>query len=93
MRIGDESVDILGRHELRITYLVKNGLDVLQKGDLVAGAPPEVSAGDVELYWDFAGDTWAFPVYEADVTVIRPAPHSPHGVTRTRATRKAARLI
>lgn len=74
LRIGDESVDILGRHEFRITYLVKNGLDVLQEGDLDAGAPPEVSAGDVELYWDFIGDTWAFPVYEADVTVIGPAP-------------------
>jgi hypothetical protein len=74
LRIGDERVAILGRHEFRITYLVKNGLDVLQESDLIDGAPPEVSAGDVELYWDFVGDEWAFPVYEADVSIIGPAP-------------------
>lgn len=74
LRIGDERVAILGRHEFRITYLVKYGLDVLQESDLIDGAPPEVSAGDVELYWDFVGDEWAFPVYEADVSIIGPAP-------------------
>ncbi|MFM8894957.1 MAG: DUF2207 domain-containing protein, partial [Actinomycetales bacterium] len=74
LRIGDENVEITGLHEFDITYRVRNGLDVLTAEDLDANAPPEVSPGDVELYWDFIGDQWAFPIYQGQVSIVGPAP-------------------
>jgi uncharacterized membrane protein YgcG len=74
LRIGDEQRTIQGVHEFEITYSVANGLDLLQPSDLDSDVPPQVSAGDIELYWDFVGDEWTFPVYESRVSIRGPAP-------------------
>jgi len=74
VRIGDEDVEISGLHEFAITYVVRNGLDVIRAEDLDSNAPPEVAPGDVELYWDFIGEQWGFPIYEGRVSIIGPGP-------------------
>lgn len=73
LRIGDENTPITGLHEFQIAYRVRDGLDVLQAGDLDANAPAQVQPGDIELYWDFVGDQWDFPVYRAEVAIKGPA--------------------
>lgn len=74
LRIGDEDIIITGPHTFRIQYRVTDALDVLTAQDLAAGAPPEVQPGDVELYWDFIGKDWTFPVLKGSVTILGPAP-------------------
>jgi uncharacterized membrane protein YgcG len=74
LRIGDEDIPILGLYEFEITYRVSNGLDVIDEGDITSETPAEVQPGDIELYWDFVGDQWDFPIYSADVSVRGPSP-------------------
>ena len=74
LRIGDEDIVITGPHTFRIQYRVTNALDVLTAEDLASGAPPEVQPGDVELYWDFIGKDWTFPIVQGEVTITGPAP-------------------
>lgn len=74
LRIGDEDVPILGLYEFEITYRVANALDVIDASDITDQTPPEVAPGDIELYWDFVGDQWTFPVYSANVSIRGPSP-------------------
>ena len=74
LQIGDPDIPIEGLHTFVISYRVTDALDVIKDGDLSADSPSGISAGDIELYWDFIGTQWPFPIYQGSATVTGPSP-------------------
>lgn len=74
LQIGDPDIPIEGLHTFVISYSVTDALDVIQASDLSADSPPGISAGDIELYWDFIGTQWPFPIYQGRAIVTGPSP-------------------
>lgn len=73
VKIGDPNVTISGPHVYRIDYTVSNGLRVITTDDLEDPAMPDnLSAGDVELYWDWVGNGWEVPIANAQARVLGP---------------------
>jgi hypothetical protein len=73
VKIGDPNVTITGPHTYVITYTVRNGLRSITPDDAAdPQMPASVSAGDVELYWDFVGTGWEVPIASARATVSGP---------------------
>jgi uncharacterized membrane protein YgcG len=74
VKIGDPNRTITGPHEYQITYTVQDGLRVITQEDVDDPlAPPGLSVGDVELYWDFVGTGWGYPIRQARAAVTGPA--------------------
>ena len=73
VRIGDPNQTITGVHTYVIDYTVVDGLRVITDADK---ADPQmaaaVSAGDVELYWDFIGTGWDVRIQAAKASVTGP---------------------
>ncbi len=74
LQIGDPDIPIEGLHTFVISYSVTDALDVIQASDLTADSPPGISAGDIELYWDFIGSQWPFPIYRGSAAITGPTP-------------------
>lgn len=74
LKIGDPDVAIQGLHTFVISYRVGDALDVISADSITDTTPAGVKAGDIELYWDFIGDEWRFPIYEGKATVTGPTP-------------------
>ena len=73
VKIGDPNVTITGPHQYVITYTVRDGLRVVTADDAAdPQAPSGISAGDVELYWDFVGTGWDVPITSARAAVVGP---------------------
>lgn len=73
VRIGDPATTVNGEHTYVIRYTVANGLRVLTQDDVAdPEVPDELSAGDVELYWDLVENTFGVPIVEASATVTGP---------------------
>ena len=74
-RIGDPFTTITGVHTYVITYTVAGGLRTISEEDAADPLlPAEVSAGDVELYWDLVGSGWEVPIADASASVTGPGP-------------------
>lgn len=73
VRIGDPDTTITGPHTYVIDYTVRDALRVVTADDAADPLMPEqVSAGDVELYWDFVGTGWDVPIASARASVTGP---------------------
>ncbi len=73
LRIGDPYITITGPHTYVIDYTVANGLRVITPDDVADPAMPDnVTAGDVEMYWDLVGSGWPVPVRSAVASVSGP---------------------
>ena len=73
VKIGDPNRTITGPHVYVIDYTVADGLRVITEDDASdPQMPAAVSAGDVELYWDFVGTGWDVPIQSAKATVAGP---------------------
>lgn len=73
VKIGDPFTTITGPHTYVITYTVRDGLRALTPDDVAdPQAPAGLTAGDVELYWDFVGTGWQVPIASARATVLGP---------------------
>ena len=74
LKIGDPNVAIEGLHTFVIAYSVSGALDVIQPSSINDKTPAGIKAGDIELYWDFIGDRWPYPIYQGTATVTGPTP-------------------
>jgi hypothetical protein len=74
LKIGDPNISIQGLHTFVISYRVGGALDVISAESITETTPAGVKAGDIELYWDFIGDQWPFPIYQGKATVTGPTP-------------------
>jgi uncharacterized membrane protein YgcG len=74
LMIGDPNIAIQGLHTFVISYRVGGALDVISAESITDATPASVDAGDIELYWDFIGDQWSFPIYQGKATVTGPTP-------------------
>jgi uncharacterized membrane protein YgcG len=73
VRIGDPNTTITGAHTYVVTYTVTDGLRVITEEDVADPKMPDtVSAGDVELYWDFVGTGWDVAIQSANASVTGP---------------------
>ncbi len=73
VKIGDPNTTITGPHVYVIDYTVADGLRVITAEDAAdPQMPAAVSAGDVELFWDFVGTGWDVPIQSAKATVTGP---------------------
>jgi uncharacterized membrane protein YgcG len=73
VRIGDPNQTITGPHTYVVDYTVTDALRVITADDAADPLmPPAVSAGDVELYWDFIGTGWDVWIASAKATVTGP---------------------
>jgi Predicted membrane protein (DUF2207) len=59
IRVGDEDVEISGRHEYTLVYRVEGALNAFADHD--------------QLYWNAIGHEWEAPIEEARVVVVAPA--------------------
>ena len=74
LKIGDPNIAIQGLHTFVISYRVGGALEVISAESITDKTPASVKAGDIELYWDFIGDQWPFPIYQGKATVTGPTP-------------------
>jgi uncharacterized membrane protein YgcG len=74
LMIGDPNIAIQGLHTFVISYRVGGALDVISAESITDTTPASVEAGDIELYWDFIGDQWSFPIYQGKAMVTGPTP-------------------
>ena len=74
LKIGDPNVAIEGLHTFVIAYSVSGALDVIQPSSINDKTPAGIKAGDIELYWDFIGDRWPYPIYQGTATITGPTP-------------------
>lgn len=73
VRIGDPYVTITGPHTYVATYTVADGLRVITEADMDDPLMPDtISAGDVEVFWDWVGTGWDVPIARATATVTGP---------------------
>ena len=74
LKIGDPNVAIEGLHTFVIAYSVSGALDVIQPSSINDKTPAGIKAGDIELYWDFIGDRWPYPIYQGTASITGPTP-------------------
>ena len=74
LKIGDPNVAIEGLHTFVIAYSVSGALDVIQPSSITDKTPAGIKAGDIELYWDFIGDRWPYPIYQGTASITGPTP-------------------
>ena len=74
IKVGDPDRTITGKHLYQIGYRVEGALTPLTDADITDTTPPNVSVGDVELYWDWIGTAWEVPIQQATVTLTGTAP-------------------
>ena len=74
LKIGDPNVAIEGLHTFGIAYSVSGALDVIQPSSINDKTPAGIKAGDIELYWDFIGDRWPYPIYQGTASITGPTP-------------------
>ena len=74
LKIGDPNVAIEGLHTFVVSYSVSGALDVIQPSSINDKTPAGIKAGDIELYWDFIGDRWPYPIYQGTASITGPTP-------------------
>lgn len=74
LKIGDPNVAIEGLHTFVVSYSVSGALDVIQPSSINDKTPAGIKAGDIELYWDFIGDGWPYPIYQGTASITGPTP-------------------
>ena len=72
VRIGDPNANVSGKVTYDIKYSVTGAVKALTADE--AAANSSLTAGDVELYWDFIGNGWGVPISSAVASVHGPAP-------------------
>jgi uncharacterized membrane protein YgcG len=73
LKIGDPNQTITGPHTYVITYTVGDALRIITDSDTNDPQfPANVTAGDVELFWDLVGTGWEVPINYAAATVSGP---------------------
>ena len=70
VRIGDPDATVSGIIDYQVSYSVTGAVRAITADE--ATAESNLTAGDIELYWDLIGDGWGVPITSASATISGP---------------------